>query len=145
MRSLLIEQERIFMDEAKDWLHKPYLWGGQGQLSRGLDCSGLVTECARAAGLIGKDDDFSANGYWQMWGKDEIPRAKFGALAFWIDGTGRAYHVAICIGPFHCITADGGGSSTISVAIAEQKEAVIRRLPIEHGRKTRPRFVYIFD
>lgn len=143
---LVREQERIFMAEVHRWIGAPYKWGGQGQLQAdgwlGLDCSGLITEGARACGIIPKRADYSADGYWVMWKDRQIPEARYGSLAFWFDGTGRAIHVAVCVGPAHCITADGGGASVTSLEAAQEKEAVIRYLPIEHGRKTQPRFVY---
>lgn len=135
------EMCRVFMLEIQRWLGKPYRWGGQGQFSEGLDCSGLVVEGCRACGALGKSGDLNADGFWNRWKGHEIETPKFGALAFWFDATGRAYHVAVCIGPFHCITADGGGSTTKTLDDAERREAVIRYLPISH-RKSKPRFVF---
>lgn len=141
MNSYERECLRIFLKEVERWVGQPYVWGGQGNFSGGIDCSGLVVEGLIACGKLEKHEDLTANGLWKRYEKWQCVNPKMGALAFWFDGA-RAYHVAVCVGDFHCITADGGRAG-MTPDTAQKLNAYVRYLPLSH-RKGQPNFVNIF-
>lgn len=135
------EQRYYFIKVAESFLGKFYLWGGDDPA--GFDCSGMVLEAMKSVGKIGADVDTTADGLWQKYSpmyRTFKPTA--GCLAFWFTN-GKATHVAVCISDFFCITADGGGSKTLTVADAQQQNAFIKIRPIHH-RKTSPMYLDIF-
>jgi len=135
------EQIDVFMETARSHLNRWYIWGGDDPF--GFDCSGLVVECLKAAGLIETDEDFTADGLWHKYHHGrEVARKDVseGCLALWFNNRGRATHVAICTSNHFCITADGGGSKTNTEADARKHNAYIKFRPIDH-RRSAPRFV----
>lgn len=135
--------QKRFLQVIESLLHTPYLWGGDDPT--GFDCSGLVVEGLKSAGLIGLREDFSAEGLWQHFrsGNESITPG-VGFLAFWFEPRGIANHVAVCLDQYHCITADGGGSRVKSIEDAIRYNAYIKIRPIKH-RKTDPKFLNIFQ
>ena len=132
----------MFMDVAWSHLNTPYRWGGDDPMA-GFDCSGLVVECLKSIGAIGLREDYGANAMWQKWRGREVSDPYRGVLAFWFDGTGTATHVAICWDRDYCITADGGGSKTLTERDAIEQNAFIKVRRIDH-RLCSPKFTNLF-
>lgn len=115
---------------AEQFIGKPYIWGGDDPML-GFDCSGLVCECLKSIGKIGRDADFTANGLYQHFIASEIKAPKPGALVFYAPKPGGAIiHVEICRNELQSIGASGGGSKTLSVQDAIDQNAFIKVRPI---------------
>lgn len=104
--------------------------------SWGLDCSGLIINCAKAAGFV---LEWNSGSMWQLLPRVESPQPADVAL---FGYNGKAVHVMLvedyfpAEGRAACIGAQGGDSSTVSPAIAAQMNAYVRRVP-DHRKDTR--------
>jgi len=112
-------------------LRMPYKWGGDD--FSGMDCSGLVVETLKSVGLIGPDEDYTANGLYLKFkdkGKIELtaerPYPYHGCLVFWFKANGKAYHVAMTINDFQVCESAGGGSETKTEEDAKRDNAYVR-------------------
>lgn len=134
---------------AKEWfmryimslLNTPYLWGGDDPMS-GFDCSGMVVEGLKSVGGLGYKEDCTANDLWFRFKKHHVADPRRGCLAFWFRGD-RAIHVAVCLTHEICITADSGGSGTLTLKDARKQNAFIKFRPIDH-RLSEPKFIDLF-
>ena len=133
--------KKIFIETAKLFLGVPYRWGGDDY--RSIDCSGLVLECLKSIGYVAEDRDTTANGLWLTYKDKEVIYPETGDLIFWFNLEGKATHVAICYEDEYCITADGGGRTTLTLDDAIKQNAFVKYRPITH-RKSKPRFIRIF-
>lgn len=134
--------ERLrFLDVARSHMGRWYIWGGDNPA--GFDCSGLTVECLKSVGLLAEGDDLSADGLWHRFKTFEVNEPSGGAMVFYFDDKGKAYHVAICIDGIFCITADGGGARVRTVEDAIQNDAFIKIRPISKRRSLK-RFVNCF-
>ncbi len=133
----------MFLNIANRYWGTPYIFGGNS--AYGIDCSGLVIECLKSIGFMLLKEDDTSDGLWQRYfakhGESELPDR--GMLAFWFDDTGKAYHVAICLDDFYCLTADNGSSKVTSPDIAQAVNAYVKIRPIQH-RRSKPKFIDIF-
>ena len=119
-----------------------YTWGGDDPL--GFDCSGLVVEGLKSAGIIPRQSDYTADGLWKMF-RDPVKRVDFpkcGSLCFWFDKHGIAIHVAVCINEDSYIGAEGGGKHVKTLEDAIKTNAFIKIRPLS----SRPgaRFIHIW-
>ena len=132
----------MIIEVAKTYLNMPYLWAGDDPT--GFDCSGMAIECLRAVGKFPLKGDEPAWKLWERFQNQEVSHGKPGALAFWFNSdTNKAVHVAVCINNNYCVTADGGGSKTLTLEDAIKQNAFIKIRKIDH-RKAEPRFAYPF-
>jgi hypothetical protein len=93
----------LMVDYAKKLLNAPYLWGGRTVM--GIDCSGLVQQCARLAGLLLPRDASQ-----QIECGDLVyflPETQPGDLAFFGEDCGPITHVGIIVGDERIIHASG--------------------------------------
>jgi len=138
--SFIKEQRYWFIKIAESFLGKWYIYGGDDP--DGFDCSGMVIEGLKSVGEIKLHEDASADDLWKKYQARQISQPEAGDLAFWFTEE-RATHVAVCISPFFCITADGGGSATLTLEDARKQNAFIKIRHIWH-RKNNPKFVNVF-
>jgi cell wall-associated NlpC family hydrolase len=118
-------------DAAREWLVRtalaylgtPYRWGGDDP--SGFDCSGLVVECLRSVGLM-EQSDSSADQLYRCWKPHEVAKPDKGCLVFWLNSTGLAFHVGICLDTWHQISAGGGDRGTKTEADAWRRNAYVR-------------------
>jgi hypothetical protein len=127
---------------AERMLLLPYRWGGDDPIA-GFDCSGLVIECLRSAGLLPRDGDWTAAALRDLFagpGRErDIPPSRAlpaGALVFW--GSPRITHVELVWrvlddGTVLTIGAAGGGSATVDAAAAERQNAYVKVRPLRSG------------
>jgi cell wall-associated NlpC family hydrolase len=110
-----------------------YKWGGANPLS-GMDCSGLVIELMKAAGVIkNQKDDYTAQGLHDLFFKKTGYAApSFGALAFYGGNIKKISHVGFCLDAKTMIEAGGGGSAVVDRTSAEEKNAFVRLRPISY-------------
>ena len=137
-----MKQPANFRDLALDvwWaqLNEPYRWGGDDPLA-GFDCSGLVIEGLKAAGLLPRVGDWSAdqllNGVFKALPRLVDPRGILpGSLVFYNRGVPpRIGHVEIVwsvIGTkVFTIGASGGGSKTTDLQAAIDDNATVKIRP----------------
>ena len=139
---MIVGAKEWFIRYALSLLNKPYLWGGDDPMS-GFDCSGMVVEGLKGVGGIELHQDFTADTLWKKFQQHEVDEPVRGCLAFWFSGH-KAIHVAVCLSHELCITADGGGSGTLTLEDAKQRNAFIKFRPIDH-RKAEPKFLNLFE
>ena len=126
-QSLAIET----VEYLKQFVGVPYLWGGNNPVV-GFDCSGLICEGLKFAGLLRGATDLSARGIFSTFEpKSEVPPLPYpvGTLLFF----GRSpsiMHVAIVSGDGLMLEAGGGNASTTSVEAAGIRNAFVRQRPI---------------
>ena len=125
------ESLRLIRQLAFQYLGLPYRYGGDDPIA-GFDCSGFVVELLTAVGVLKHKSDYTSQGLYDEFKHRPTEPAYCGALVFYGDGPTEIEHVALCIGPYHCIEAAGGDSTTDTVEEAERRNAVIRVRPI-HG------------
>lgn len=120
----------LFIWVAKQWYGKWYCWAGDDPA--GVDCSGLVVECLRSVGLLGRNVDLSADGLWHKFRdrKTEHKRHWRGCLVFWFDGKGKAIHTGICMNDTEYMGADGGHRYVRTAKEAKEKNAYVKIRPI---------------
>ena len=107
-----------------------YQWGGgHGWVDAyGLDCSGLVIDCCKAAGFVMQ---FNSDSIWKLCPHVEVPQpadlALYGTAA-------QATHVTMVEkitpdGMVAIIGANGGGSATTTPAVARAQNAFVKKVP----------------
>ncbi len=133
--------KKWFLDEALSYRHTWYTWGGDDP--SGIDCSGLVIACLKAIGYLPKGIDLKADDLWHRYRHAEVNKPTAGSLVFWFTPSGRAYHVAICLDYWICLTADGGGSQVKTIDDAIRENAFIKLRPVNH-RRDEPKYVNLF-
>ena len=126
--------QQIILNYAYSFLGTPYRWGGDDPLL-GVDCSGLVIEVLKAAGVYKGSFDTTAQGLY-----DDLTKNKSAALttspapmsiAFYGKSVTHITHVAICVSPTHILEAGGGGSKTVDLQTAAAQNAFVRIRPID--------------
>ncbi|MCR5014350.1 MAG: C40 family peptidase [Bacteroidales bacterium] len=91
------------IDFAKKMLDAPYLWGGRSLF--GIDCSGFVQLCARAAGkLLPRDASEQVKEGELVY---FLPEIRPGDLAFFANESGQIVHVGIMLDSEQIIHASG--------------------------------------
>jgi len=127
---------QLALDVWWDFHGSPYLWGGDDPLA-GFDCSGLVIEGLKAAGILPREGDWSAdqllNGVFKSHPRLTDPRGiQEGSLLFWNRGA-KIGHVeivwAVIGGKLFTLGASGGGSATTSLAAAIRDNSYIKVRP----------------
>lgn len=84
-----------FVSNAEIHLGKPYQLGGNGKKT--MDCSQLVVESLKTAGVVSKSFDTTAAGFHSMASKKKLGEVKKGDLLFWHNKSGHVTHVAIAL------------------------------------------------
>jgi len=143
-----LEARRYARQIAWKLYGQPYRWGGDDTVD-GFDCSGYVLEILKSVGAIklykgGRDNDMTAQGFWDHYQNEKIDIPFDGCLVFWWnkDET-RIRHIEFCLSDTLSIGASGGGSSTVDSAAAAKANAFVKVRPIK-GRGTIAGFVNPF-
>jgi cell wall-associated NlpC family hydrolase len=136
-----IAQKKWFLQVVMSYLGAWYRWGGDDPA--GIDCSGVVVEGLRAAGMLAPHEDLTADGLWDRYKQRKVMSPGEGCLIFWFNSEGKATHVAVALDSYFCLTADGGGSTIHTVADAEKANAFVKVRPIGH-RMSQPKYVDLF-
>lgn len=125
----------LALDIWRAQLNEPYLWAGDDPLA-GFDCSGLVNEGLKAAGILPRDGDWNADALSRKFRRILDAELKPGCLLFWNRG-GTIGHVeivhAIIGGQVFTIGASGGGSKTKTLEDAIAQNAYVKIRPAVAG------------
>ncbi len=118
----------------------PYIWGGD--TPQGFDCSGMMIELLQSVGAFPRGQDTTANGLMARYSEIKQGQLIPTDLVFWVNSGGRATHVGMVLDPPHLyIGAEGGGSTTRTLADAWKRGAYAKIRPIEsRGTKGDRRF-----
>ena len=107
-------------------MHTPYKWGGSNPLS-GFDCSGLVVWGYQRIGMIGHNEDFTAQALLTRFYEWRVPDPVRGALLFFGAGIKDIRHVGVAISERMMIEAGGGDRTTQTCQDAVRDAALVRR------------------
>lgn len=117
----------LVVEYLKAFIGDTYLFGGKNPI-RGWDCSGLVSEGLKFAGMIRFNEDISANALKLKFESRSFvckPPYRPGTLLFF--GTAQKIeHVGIACGPFHMLEAAGGNPTTTNADIAFRQSAFVK-------------------
>lgn len=97
------------IENAKKYIGKPYVWGGESMEEGGYDCSGYVYNVLRDSGF--KVNRTTADGYRGIGKKINPSQKKKGDLLYF-GKNGRATHIAIYAGDNGMYESVGGSSNT---------------------------------
>lgn len=110
-------------------LMTPYEYGGDDPMS-GFDCSGMVCELLRAAGVVPFNFRTNAQGLFNLLKSTSAATLPtLGAIAFFGKSVNEITHVAFCLDATTMIEAGGGNSTTVSEVIASGQNAFVRLRP----------------
>jgi cell wall-associated NlpC family hydrolase len=115
----------VLYDYAMRLVGLPYRWGGDDTVD-GFDCSGLVQELLKAAGVLTGRADHTAAALAALF--PETLEPGFGSLVFF--GSGAISHVGFCLNNLLMLEAGGGGSKTLTEKDAAAQNAYVRVRPI---------------
>lgn len=114
---------------------QPYVWGGDDPVL-GWDCSGLMIEGLKAAGILPREGDWTAEGLAARFRERAVEQPRLGCLLFWKRGE-RIGHVevvwTVIRGALFTIGASGGGSSTQTREDAVRQNAYVKVRPAAPG------------
>lgn len=130
-----LENDPTIYFYAMSFVGKPYKWGGTGPI--GFDCSGLVIEILKSAGVLPNAYDNNAQGLFNHFTDSDngsfCSYPRFGGIAFYGKSKNCITHVAFCIDS-RVIEAGGGGSRTITPEDAERQGAMVRVRPYNYRK-----------
>lgn len=109
----------------------PYKWGGKTPIG-GLDCSGLVEELLRSAGMLGSEIDSAQMIYNILSPKAMSSNKGPGALIFFGASIKQISHIGFMIDEFRMIEAGGGTAAVKDLATAIEHSAYVKIRPISH-------------
>lgn len=131
-----MDGRQVLYDYAMRLVGLPYKWGGDNPLE-GMDCSGLVIELLKAAGVLTGVYDTTAKELrkFLLSFSPTPPQAPlFGAVVFFGTSADAISHVGFCLNSKQMIEAGGGGASVVDVKTAAEKGAFVRVRPISHRK-----------
>lgn len=123
-----------WIKHCEDEIGKPYIWGANGPDA--YDCSGFVQFALSLINLDPPGDDTAAGLYKHFSKKgsstqvSSVADAEVGDLLFFGTDDKGVYHVALAWGAGQMLESGGGGSKTVTVAIAREQHAEVRIRPI---------------
>ena len=127
-----------FVKTALSYLGTPYIWGGDDP--SGFDCSGFVIECLKSAGMLTENEDYTAEGLYQLYEDKVTTSPSKGNIVFYLNKNRKVFHVSICLDDYFQIGAFGGDSNNNNIQNAWSKNAFVKIRPI---RLNNPNIIYV--
>jgi hypothetical protein len=126
-----VTRRELALAYAWEFLGTFYSWGGDDP-AQGFDCSGLMVEVLKGAGILARGSDFTAEGLRTMF--QEVSTPTPGCLVFRLSpATGKAVHVEMVYKVIEdeplTIGASGGGSKTLTREDAIKANAFVKCRP----------------
>lgn len=123
-------QRELYLKILWQYYGTPYRWGGDDPSS--IDCSGLKVEALQSVGILARGEDASADMLYRMFPAIMRHELEPGDLVFWLNSRAKAIHVGSVIENIgYYMGAEGGGSSTQTLADAWGGNAFVKVRPIE--------------
>jgi len=125
---------KLLYDTALSFLNTPSIWGGYSFL--GYDCSGLVQEILKSAG-VDPPGDQTAQALFDHFRdtKNHISNMRdFGALVFYGHFDSQIDHVALMMSPFRMIEAGGSSKDIVTPGQAAKAGAFVRIRPFRQQK-----------
>ncbi len=120
----------LLKNYAVGFVGRPYYYSGDNPIS-GFDCSGLVSEILRAAGVLPWNVRLSAQPLFYrlkpLSGTPQFPA--LGDIAFYGASADAITHVAFCLDGYSILEAGGGDEKTINASVAASQDAFVRIRP----------------
>lgn len=126
----LVNQRQIALWCWERLYGEPYRWGGNDPLE-GFDCSGLVVEGLKSAGLLPREGDWTAAALATRF-PVVAGGLKPGCLLFYRRGEaiGHVEIVWLTVGSLvFTLAASGGGSATVDRSAAQAQNAYVKIRP----------------
>jgi cell wall-associated NlpC family hydrolase len=114
-----------FLDYARSFRGVAYRWGGKNRLE-GMDCSGLVAECLKKAGILGYLEEPDAQGLYDRFVGYRALQKLPGDLLFFGASTSAIDHVAIVLDSYSMIESGGGDHTCTTLDTVIKKGAMVR-------------------
>ena len=102
----------VILENAKKYLGKPYVWGGESDAEGGYDCSGYVYCVLKDSGF--KVSRLTAQSFYKKYKDNETTAYMKGALLFFGTGRTKITHVAISDGEGNMFESIGSSTNTKS-------------------------------
>lgn len=104
---------------------QPYRWAGSNPIL-GWDCSGLVQEILKSAGIDPVGDQ-TAQALYDILSKNSTHGSVGpGSVVFYGKSVKEITHVAFCVDQYRMIEAGGGDSKVTTVSQASDRNAFVR-------------------
>lgn len=101
----------LIIVNAKKYIGKPYVWGGESEAEGGFDCSGYIYNVLKDSGI--KVSRSTAQGYYNKFKNNPCDKSIKGALLFFGKGKTKITHIAISSGDgIHMYESIGSSSNT---------------------------------
>lgn len=105
---------QTIINKAETYIGLPYVWGGT-DLSKGVDCSGLVQQVYAKFGISlprTSASQYSAAGHNAVWGvRTNVSDLEPGDLVYFKHSDGQVHHVAIWLGKGQVLEAPYTGAN----------------------------------
>lgn len=136
--ALSLSSDQILYDYALHFIGVRYDWGGTiaVQGAEEFDCSGYTTVLLRSQDVLGESERLSSQSQYNRFKGKTVARAdvQFGDLIFYSPAKSANHisHVMMALNHELCIGAQGGGSSTETLADAVATDGYVRTRKIDY-------------
>ena len=123
----------ILKQVALSFLNVPYKYGGKNPIA-GIDCSGLVSEILRSAGVIPLKGELNAQELFNLLEPTASQNVYgMGSVVFYGESVTKINHVAFCLDSYRMIEAGGGSPLCLTVQDAAHQSAFVKIRLIKCG------------